>query len=84
MSDGEWQRLVPRVTTNENELKQMTMSDSEWQKVIQRVKTANLLQKWMIAILSITKIDTLFKAWMADTRMAKYTTLNIFQNSSWS
>ena len=60
-NDNEWQRLVQWVTTNDNELQQMIMSDSEWQKVVQRVKPANLLQKWIIAILSITKIDTLLQ-----------------------
>ena len=39
----EWQRVVQRMTKNDNEWQQMTTSDSEWynewQRVIQRVIT---------------------------------------------
>ena len=29
-SENEWQRMVQRVTTNDNEWQQMTKSDNEW------------------------------------------------------
>ena len=58
-SNNEWQR----VTTNDNEWQQMTMSDSEWQKLVQRVKQRSYFKEWMIAIVSIAKIDTLLQ-WM--------------------
>ena len=48
-SDNEWQRVINRVTANDNERQsvtpnddkwwQMTMSDSEWQGVVQQMKT---------------------------------------------
>ena len=42
--DNEWQRMVQRVTTNDNVLQRMatsgTTSDSEWQRVVQRMTTS--------------------------------------------
>ena len=67
--------MVQRVTTNGNEWQKVITSDNEWQQVVQwynewqRVakdritsKTGTVyFKKWMTAILSITKIDTLLQ-----------------------
>ena len=50
-SDYQWQRVVQRVTTNDNEWQQVTTSgatsDKEWQRVIQRVTSSDSeWQEW--------------------------------------
>ena len=62
---NEWKRVVQRVTMSGNEWQRVTTNDNEWQRVTTSV-TANkngtvYFKEWMIAILSITKIDALFQ-----------------------
>ena len=62
---NEWQRVVQRVTTNDNEWQRVTTNDYEWQRVTKSGTTNKNgtvhFKEWMIAILSITKIDTLLQ-----------------------
>ena len=37
----EWQRVVQRVITSDNEWQRMTTNDNEWQHVVQRVTTSD-------------------------------------------
>ena len=57
----EWQL----VTTSDNEWQRLSTNDSEWQLVTKRGATSKnatvYFKEWMIAILSITKIDTLLQ-----------------------
>ena len=68
--DNEWQRVVQKMTTNDNEWynewQRVTPSDNEWQLVTpsEGSGTANEngtvhFKEWMIAIISMTKTDTL-------------------------
>ena len=55
-SDKEWQRVIQRVTTSDNKL--------QWVKATDSSGTTNEngpvhFKEWMIAILSMTKTDTL-------------------------
>ena len=54
---------MQRVTTNDNEWQPVTTSDSEWYNEWQRVTTSDNgtvhFKEWMIAIISMTKKDTL-------------------------
>ena len=60
-TDNEWQPVVQRVTTNDDEwqrmeqMEQMTMNDSEWQQVVQRVRTNYI--EWQ----QMTMIDSEWK-----------------------
>ena len=72
-NDSEWQRVVQRVTTNDNErynewqrvVHRVTINDNEWQRVTKSGTTSKngtvYFTEWMIAILSLTKIDTLLQ-----------------------
>ena len=51
-SNKEWHRVIQRVTTNGNEWERVTT-------VVQRMNGTVHFKEWMIAILSMTKIDTL-------------------------
>ena len=60
-SDNEGQRM----TASDNEWQRVTTNDSEWQLVTKKGTTSKnatlYFKEWMIAILSITKIDTLLQ-----------------------
>ena len=56
MSDKEWQRVIKRVTMSDNKWQWMTESDSS--STTNENGTVHF-KEWMIAILSITKTDTL-------------------------
>ena len=65
-SDREWQRVTTSGTTSDKEWQLVTKSDNEWQWVIasESSGTANEngtvhFKEWMIAIISVTKRDTL-------------------------
>ena len=65
-SDNEWQRVTTSGTTSDKEWKWVTKSDNEWQWVTasESSGTANEngtvhFKEWMIAIISMTKRDTL-------------------------
>ena len=65
-SDNEWQRVTTSGTTSDKEWKWVTKSDNEWQWVTSSESsgTANEngtvhFKEWMIAIISMTKRDTL-------------------------
>ena len=71
---NEWQRVLQRVTTNDNEWQRITtsdkewqlmaMSDSEWEQWYSEWKRHSALQRMAVAIISITKRDTLLLQWM--------------------
>ena len=58
MSDSKWQR----VTMSDNEWERVTTNDTKWHRVTKSGTTNKsstlYFKEWMIAILSITKIDT--------------------------
>ena len=54
--DKEWQRVIQRVTTNDNKWQWMTASDSS--DTTNENGTVHF-REWMIAVLSMTKTDTL-------------------------
>ena len=63
---NEWQRVVQRVTMNDNKWQQVTKSDNKWQLVTASASSGTTnengtvhFKEWMIAILSMTKTDTL-------------------------
>ena len=65
-SDHEWQRMATSGTTSDKEWQQVTKSNNEWQWVTasESSGTANEnstvhFKEWMIAIISVTKRDTL-------------------------
>ena len=65
-SDNEWQRVTTSGTSSDKEWKWVTKSDNEWQWVTasESSGTANEngtvhFKEWMIAIISMTKRDTL-------------------------
>ena len=65
-SDNEWQRVTTSGTASDKEWKWVTKSDNEWQWVTasESSGTANEngtvhFKEWMIAIISMTKRDTL-------------------------
>ena len=58
---NEWQRVVQRVTTNDNEWQpvvQVTTSDNEWQQVVQRVTTSD--NRWH----RLTRSDNEWQFWL--------------------
>ena len=65
-NDNEWQRVTATGTTSDKELKYVTKIDNEWPwgTASESSGTANEngtvhFKEWMIAIISMTKIDTL-------------------------
>ena len=68
-SDNEWQRVVQWTTTSDtmsdNEWQRVTTNDNKWQRVTKSGTTNKngtvYFKEWVIAILSITKIDTLLQ-----------------------
>ena len=65
-SDNEWQRVTTSSTTNDKEWKWLTKSDNEWQWVTASEISGTTnengtvhFKEWMIAIISMTKRDTL-------------------------
>ena len=62
---NEWQRVVQRVTTSDKEWERLTTNDNEWQRVTVSGTTIENstahFKEWMIAILSMTKTDTLLQ-----------------------
>ena len=68
-SDNEWQRVTVSGTTSDNEwqreVQRVTTNDNEWQRVTKRGTTSKngtvYFKEWIIAILSITKTDTLLQ-----------------------
>ena len=70
-SDNEWQRVLQRMTTSDtasdNDWQRVTGNDNEWHRVTKggtRSKNGTVyFKEWMIAILSITKLDKLLQ-WM--------------------
>ena len=69
-SDNEWQRVTTSGTKNDKEwqrvIKRVTTSDCKWQWVIASDSSGTTnengtvhFKEWMIAILSMTKTDTL-------------------------
>ena len=55
-SDSEWQRVVQRVTKNDNEWQWVTASESSGPA---NENSTVHFKEWMIAIISMTKRDTL-------------------------
>ena len=55
-SNNEWQRVIQRVTTSDNKWQWVTASDSSG--TTNETDTVHF-KEWMIAILSMTKTDTL-------------------------
>ena len=78
-SDNEWQRVTTSGTSSDKEWKWVTKSDNEWQWVTasESSGTANEngtvhFKEWMIAIISMTKRDTLLlQGWMVAIRVVK-------------
>ena len=62
---NEWQRVVKRVTPNDNEWQRKTKSG------ITSKNCTVYIKEWKIAILSITKIDTLLQGMDGDIRVVK-------------
>ena len=62
-SDNEWQRIKTSGTTSDNKWQRVTTNDKEWQRQTTSGKTNEKdkvhFKEWMIAILSVTKADTL-------------------------
>ena len=62
---NEWQRVVHQVATGDNEWQRVPANDNEWQRVIKSGTTSKsgtaYFKEWMIAILSITKLDILLQ-----------------------
>ena len=63
---NEWKRVVQRVTSSDNEWQQVTTDDNEWQRVTVSDTSGTTnengtvhFKEWIIAILSMTKTDTL-------------------------
>ena len=65
-NDNEWQQVIQGVTMSgtmsDNEWELVTANDTEWERVTKSGSTNKsstlYFKEWMIAILSITKIDT--------------------------
>ena len=68
-SDNEWQRVVQRMATSgatsDNEWERVATNDNEWQRVTASGTTNEIsivhFREWMIAMLSMTEIDTLLQ-----------------------
>ena len=65
-SDNEWQWVTTSGTTSDKEWQWMTKSDNEWQWVTMSDSSGTTIEngtvhfkEWMIAIISVTKGDTL-------------------------
>ena len=65
-SENEWKRMTTSGTTSDKEWQRVTKSDSEWQWVaasdssgIANENRTVHFKEWMIAIISMTKRDTL-------------------------
>ena len=56
---NEWQKVTMSDTTSDNKWQQMTMSDNEWQQWYNDENGTVHFKEWMIAVLSMTKTDTL-------------------------
>ena len=72
-SDNEWQQVVQRVTKSDKEWKWVTKSDNEWQWVTASENSGRAnengtvhFKEWMIAIISMTKRDTILLQGMDD------------------
>ena len=65
-SDNEWQRVTMSGTSSDNEWQRMTTSENKWQWVTASYSSGTTnengtvhFKEWMIAVLSMTKTDTL-------------------------
>ena len=96
LSDEKWQRVLQRVTTNDNEwykewqrVTTVAVNGNEWQRVtavVQRMKTAQYTSKngWLLSFQWQKQIHYYFKdGWLQLERLNKQTFLKVFQESNW-